>query len=854
MTINIATNDLIIDETLGLQDDDIAASTLQAANATVYAHLITDNDFPRSTAGAMTAPEIAFQGDFISFTPSGGASITDMMLAQDASGTPFNTTLGVDSGVSTVEGEKIWLFSDATNPNILLGRIGVDASASATGDVAFALWLDEATDHQSAGLYMVQYAALYHPDDTNNDDRISLLSHAVFVSVDTIDQQAFSDFSDVHPGNTDFAMIAPDDAAGSGDIQLLVVGFEDGEAASVNVSTQGIGAGEQSIGVGAAIQVDLVSGGTQGTGNSNEIAYTSHVETEQAGFQITQVNPNQGGTNRVDLTIAADNVTGDEQGDAFYDGSPVTSISVTRVQVLAADGVTVLEDSADPSINDPDIAVSFAAGVATVGNLLVDQNVRFFTSAPMDRFTVTNVDSSKNTSFDIGGFRITSDQEGATSEAVGALIQSDDDGPSIVAGQDAPILIVDETGIPGLDRCDDDTASNTTKASFASIFKIDAGNDDALTPPGLVYELGTVGGPCGLKDETTNLPVILSMVDGTVVGQIEEGGIWKTVLTISVDAVGEVTFTQDRPVVQPDPSAVDDQIGFASIEGLVTLKASLADQDHDPASLTRDITASFIMEDHGCDDCANPIPPTWNSAAIMGTDNGELLKGTSIDGKGGNDTIQGGNKGDLFYGGDGNDNLQPGNGDDSVDGGAGNDTLSGGFGNDLLIGGSGNDSISGGPGNDTAWGGDGDDSISGSAAGDDCLHGNAGNDTINGGIDNDEVWGDEGNDFLVGNVGNDTIFGGSGNDFIRGDEGNDQLFGDEGADIFYFGKNSGTDVIHDFQTGLDDINVKGLGLTSWAKVQAVLTYDAAGAHIDVGTNHIRINDVTSLSASDFIFV
>jgi Ca2+-binding RTX toxin-like protein len=635
---------------------------------------------------------------------------------------------------------------------------------------------------------------------------------------------------------------------------LLVVGFEDGDPASVNVSTQGIGAGEQSIGVGAAVQINVISGGTQGTGSANEIAYGNHVETEQAGFQITQINPNQGGNNRVDVTIAADNVTGDEQGNEFYDGSPVTSIPVTRVQVLAADGVTVLEDSANPLIDDPDITVSFASGVLTVDNLLVDQNVRFFTRAPMDRFTVTNVDSAKNTSFDIGGFQITTEQEGSASEAVGSLIQSDDDGPTIVARQNAPTLIADENGISGLDGCEDETGSNTAKASFASIFEIDAGRDDAHTPPGLVYELGTVGGNSGLKDEVTNLPVILSMIDGNVVGRIDDGGVWRTVLTISVDPSGEVTFTQDRPVVQPDPNAVTDQQGFASIEGLVTLTASLADQDHDPASLTRDITASFVTLDHGCDDCANPTPPTWNPAAVMGTDSGELLKGTSIDGKGGNDTIQGGNKGDLFYGGDGNDNLQPGNGDDSVDGGAGNDTMSGGFGNDLLIGGSGNDSISGGPGNDTAWGGDGDDSISGSAAGDDCLHGNAGNDTINGGIDNDEVWGDEGNDFLVGNVGNDTLFGGIGNDFIRGDEGNDHLFGGEGADIFYFGKNSGTDVIHDFQTGVDDINVKGLGLTSWVKVQAVLTYDAAGAHIDVGTNHIRVNDVTSLSASDFIFV
>ena len=854
MTIIISTNSLIIDETLGLQDDDVPSSSLQGASASVYAHLVTDNDFPRSTAGAMAAPEIAYQANFITFTPSGGSSIADMVLAQDASGTPFSLTMGVDSGISTVEGEKIWLFADATNTNILLGRTGVDATASATGDVAFSLWLDEAGDHQSAGLYMVQYAALYHADATNPDDRISLLSNAVFVSVDTIDQQVYSDFSDVHPGNTDFAIIAADGASGSGDAQLLVVGFEDGNPASVNVSTQGIGAGEQSIGVGAAVQVDLISGGTQGTGSANEIAYANHIETQQASFQITQINPDQGGNNRVDVTIAADNVTGDEQGNEFYDGSPVTSIAVTRVQVLAADGVTVLEDSADPLIDDPDITVSFVAGIATVNNLLVEQSVRFFTNMPMDRFTVTNVDGAKNTSFDIGGFKITTEQEGASSEAVGSLIQSDDDGPTIVAGQNAPTLVVDEKGIPGLDACGDETAFNTVKASFASIFEIDAGSDDALIPPGLLYELGTVGGNSGLKDEATNLPVILSMLDGKVVGRIDDGGIWKTVLTISVDVSGEVTFTQDRPVVQPDPMVVDDQVGFSSIEDLVTLKASLADEDHDPVSLTRDITASFLIEDHGCDDCANPIPPRWNSAAVIGTDNGELLKGTSVDGRGGNDTIQGGNKADLFYGGDGDDNLQPGNGDDSVDGGAGNDTISGGFGNDLLIGGSGNDSISGGPGNDTAWGGDGDDSISGSSAGDDCLHGNAGNDTINGGIDNDEVWGDEGNDFLVGNVGNDTLFGGSGNDFIRGDEGNDQLYGGEGADIFYFGKNSGTDVIHDFETGMDDINVKGLGLTSWAKVQAVLAYDASGAHIDVGTNHIRVNDVTSLSASDFIFV
>lgn len=853
MTITINTNTLVIDETAGLQDDDVTAATLQAADATVYAHLVTSNDFPKSTAGDMAEPQVAYRADFITLTPSGGSTIVDMVLAQNASGTPFDLVTGVDSGVSTVTGDKIWLFADSTNPNILLGRTGADATSAASGDVAFSLWLDEAADHQSAGMYMVQYAALYHPDATNPDDRISLLADSIFVSADTLDEEVFSDFSDVHPGKTDYAIVAPDGAVDSGDVQLLMVAFEDGVSAGVNVSTQGIGAGEQSIGVGAAVQIDIVDGGTQGTGSAADIAYGQHVTTEEAGFQITQVNPNVGGANTVSLTITAEDVTGDEQGNDFFDGSPVTPVAITRVQVLAADGVTVIEDTANPAIDDPDITVSFAGGVATVNNLLVDQNVRFFTSAPMDRFTVENVDESKNTSFDIGGFAIITEQNNTVSEAVGGLINSDDDGPTIVAGENAPTLVVDESGIAGLDRCDDDDSSNTAKASFASIFAIDPGSDDTLTPPGLTYKLDTIGGDSGLRDEATNLPVILSMLGDEVIGQINDGGTLKTVLTISVDADGNVTFTDLRPVVQPDPDSVSDQVGFGNIANLVTLTASLEDQDHDPASLPVDITASFIIEDHGCEECASPIPPTWGPALVNGTDAPELLKGTSIDGKGGNDTIQGGNKGDLFYGGDGDDNLQPGKGDDSVDGGAGNDTLSGGYGNDLLVGGDGNDSISGGPGDDTAWGGCGDDSISGSSAGNDCLHGNEGNDTINGGIDNDEVWGDEGNDFIVGNIGNDTLHGGTGNDFIRGDEGNDQLYGGAGNDIFYFGKNSGTDMIHDFEQGADHINVKGLGLTTWAKVQAATTYDAAGAHIDVGTNHITVNNVSAFTSSDFVF-
>lgn len=109
----------------------MASSALQSVSAAVDSHLINDNDFPRSTAGAIITPEFAYQSDFIVFTLSGGSSITDMTLTQHASGAPFSTTLGVNSGVATVEGETIWLFADATNANTLLGRTGVDVTAAA---------------------------------------------------------------------------------------------------------------------------------------------------------------------------------------------------------------------------------------------------------------------------------------------------------------------------------------------------------------------------------------------------------------------------------------------------------------------------------------------------------------------------------------------------------------------------------------------------------------------------------------------------------------------------------------------------------------------------------------------------
>lgn len=190
-----------------------------------------------------------------------------------------------------------------------------------------------------------------------------------------------------------------------------------------------------------------------------------------------------------------------------------------------------------------------------------------------------------------------------------------------------------------------------------------------------------------------------------------------------------------------------------------------------------------------------------NDTAHGGADNDRLEGGDGNDvlyGNDGNDTLQGDNGADLLYGGDGRDVLRGGAGDDTLEGGAGADTLVGGGGNDVLRGDAGSDSLSGNAGNDT-------------------LHGGAGADTLRGGDGNDVAYGGGGNDVLSGDSGNDTLNGGGGNDTITGGAGADVLTGAAGGDTFVFasvahiGTGAQSDRITDFTSGVDLIDLTGIG-------------------------------------------
>lgn len=101
--------------------------------------------------------------------------------------------------------------------------------------------------------------------------------------------------------------------------------------------------------------------------------------------------------------------------------------------------------------------------------------------------------------------------------------------------------------------------------------------------------------------------------------------------------------------------------------------------------------------------------PSWASATIIGSDNGDELNGGN-----GNDTIIGGAGPDFMNGSGGNDTMLGGGGDDRLAGGSGDDTLTGGAGDDEFLAGTDNDTIHaddneadtqihGGSGTDTAY-------------------------------------------------------------------------------------------------------------------------------------------------------
>ncbi|MBJ7483451.1 calcium-binding protein [Brevundimonas sp.] len=121
--------------------------------------------------------------------------------------------------------------------------------------------------------------------------------------------------------------------------------------------------------------------------------------------------------------------------------------------------------------------------------------------------------------------------------------------------------------------------------------------------------------------------------------------------------------------------------------------------------------------------------------------------------------------------------------------------------------------------------------------------------------------GSDGADFLIGSQRSDTIVGGAGNDLIVGFGGADTLIGGTGADIFvFYGGDSpvtGQDVLQDFQSGVDKIDLRSVRTGASDVFNIVNTGGISTLFVDLGNNGsndlvIQITN-TNIVASDILW-
>jgi hypothetical protein len=603
--------DVTLDETAGLQNATATPTPAGDAddNDILVASLPTTFANRLAGLGAGTATGAALSGytgaadntgsDAFTVTAAPGGTITDISFT-DSSGAPLD---GLDSGLDTLDGTSILLYTDTNDNNIVVGRAGGPAGA-----IVFAAYIEETGSPVTGGkIWTVEYQPLKHPDMTNADDSLNLLNK-VFIgaSEDLVfslanapsGQNLFLMFTKANPNVVDdggvMRITDPTIIATGKDPADQSSGVNINTGDTINTSQAGgpttFGTNNQMIVEQEGIRFSFVTGARQNVTipnlDQNEADLESNVDftdvynTKSANFDVVQL---QSGKSAI-VKISAFS-TAAEPGVNFINGyAGDSSVAITNVRVINNSTGLVIENS-DGSVNDPAITISFAAGVATLTGIKAGYQIEYTTTADHNRVLIENgaavtAKGNDHADFDIGGFTLV--KASVTTTEIGSKMIFDDDGPSISTTGTEPTLTVDETVL----------ATNDTQ-SFAANFNSAFGADGAGTQ---TYALDVVAGASGLTDTETGEAVNLSLNGAVVEGRTALGNL--LVFTVSVAANGDVTLDQLRAVVHPDPTNPDDSTSLTS-DDLVTLTATTTDGDGDSAQATLNIGQNLVFKDDG---------------------------------------------------------------------------------------------------------------------------------------------------------------------------------------------------------------------------------------------------------------
>src|SRR5215218_2887484 len=138
--------------------------------------------------------------------------------------------------------------------------------------------------------------------------------------------------------------------------------------------------------------------------------------------------------------------------------------------------------------------------------------------------------------------------------------------------------------------------------------------------------------------------------------------------------------------------------------------------------------------------------------------------------------------------------------------------------------------------------------LSGGVTGDNATHNvllgtNAANTLHGGGYD--YLYGSAGNDKLYGEGDSDMVRGGDGDDLVDGGAGDDGLYGGAGRDTFV--TSSGHDIVQDFESGQDRVQVAGGAATSFSQLS--VTQEAGGALVETGGGATALRAASTAEAA-----
>jgi hypothetical protein len=659
----ITGSSVTLDETDGLQnltstpapagdanDNDILLSSLPSPFSTRL------GDLGAPTSGALDAALSGYTGavgntgsSAFTVTPAPGAIITDVAFT-NSTGQALN---GLDSGIDTVSGRSIFLYTD-TNNNILLGRVGTAGGlADPSGAIAFAAYIEETSSGGSitgGKIWLVQYQALFNLDPNNADDPDSLnLLNKVFVSASQdlsfslanapSGQNLFLTFTKANPTTFD-----DNGTTRISDPAIIATGKDPAnESTGVNISTGDtintsqaggpttFGTNSQMITEQEGIRFTFVTGAkadvTIPNLDQNEADEESNIDftglfgARSATFDVVQLQSGKSAQVKITAinnTESASTISGDNFIDSYAnDGSQTVNIAASSIKVFSGTtDVTSLVTITE--VGDSVLITGVKAGYSITYATATDHN-----RVLIENGAALNARGNTHADFDIGGFKLL--QVSTDTAEIGSKMIFEDDGPHITMNTPAApdVLEVDESNLLG-----------DATANFADNFSNthDFGTDGAGTiVSNYALDVKSAGVNSGLVETSSNHSVFLFKEGSQIVGRegtdSTDAGTGDIVFTVSVTAAGVVTLDQRSAVVHPITTDPNDNKTLSSAD-LITLTRTDTitdgDGDTDSDNATIDIGQALNFRDDG--------PALVAGASIAAEVDEDGLTGHNVDG------------------------------------------------------------------------------------------------------------------------------------------------------------------------------------------------------------------------------